>query len=139
MVVMVIEHVLSEACTKAEETTELQACDTECVQLSMEHIMQCFLCEAVARYILNQKHRRPEDVISRTFYCNCWDHKNITVLSQMTSIHDHGPSSEVIMNKTIKPIVYEFETRNSLDQNTVNPALCTRYQRYFFLYVYFYT
>jgi len=43
----------------------------------------------------------------------------MTVLSQLTSMHEHRPSTEVIMNKSVTPIVYVFETRNSLDQNTI--------------------
>jgi len=30
-------------------------------------------------------------------------------------MHGHGPSAEVIMKKTVTPIVYVFDTRNSLD------------------------
>jgi hypothetical protein len=46
MVAMVTEHVLCEVYTKAEKKVEYQACDTLCVQVSMEHTIECVFSEA---------------------------------------------------------------------------------------------
>jgi len=41
MIIRVMEPILCEAYTKAEETIEPEACDAECVQVSSKHIIQC--------------------------------------------------------------------------------------------------
>ena len=61
MAIMVTEHVLCEACTKAEETIEHEACDAECVQVSIKHIIQCV-------FSLRHKFKAEETVEHQT--CN---------------------------------------------------------------------
>jgi hypothetical protein len=40
MAIRIIEHILCEAYTRAQKTIEHEACDAECVQVSIKHIIQ---------------------------------------------------------------------------------------------------